>query len=235
MKKTILITVVVTALCIGLGYFAVQFALEGQWKPRPEGMPTDPPSGEDWVNLLAPDQEIHWKNITDDNAIFEIKDGQLHLFGKSLGKLRYAGYTAREFSDFELHVEFKLAKRTNSGVFLRVKENDPVRRGFEIQVLDDHGKVPCRTGTGSIYDMACPMYNLARPAGEWNSYDIRVQGKEVKVTVNGWKVIDTDFSLMTTPLGKFPIAFSELPLEGMLALQDHGGEVWYRNIYIRPL
>lgn len=91
-----------------------------------------------------------------------------------------------------------------------------------------------RTGTGSIYDIACPMYNLARPAGEWNSYDITVQGKQVQVVVNGWKVIDTDFSQMVAPIGKFPIAFAELPQEGMVALQDHGGEVWYRNILIRP-
>lgn len=234
MKKTIFFSVIVTLLVVALGYVGVRYLLQGQWKPRPEGSPTPVPTGEGWINLLGPEQEAKWKNITDEEPIFEIKDGELHLFGKSLGKLRYAGYTDREFGDFELHLEFKLAKRTNSGVFLRVKENDPVRRGFEIQVLDDYRRPPNRTGTGSIYDIACPMYNLARPAGEWNSYDITVQGKQVQVVVNGWKVIDTDFSQMVAPIGKFPIAFAELPQEGMVALQDHGGEVWYRNILIRP-
>lgn len=235
MKKTIFFSVIATLIIVVIGYMGVNYVLSGQWKPRPEGIPTPVPREAGWINLLEPEQTALWKNITDDENIFEIKDGQLHIFGTSVAKLRYAGYTGREFGDFELHLEFRLAKRTNSGVFLRVKENDPVRRGFEVQVLDDHGRYPSRTGTGSIYDMACPMYNLARPAGEWNSYDINVQGRHVQVVVNGWKVMDTDFTQMKTPLGKFPIAFADLPLEGMLALQDHGGEVWYRNIYIRPL
>jgi len=89
--------------------------------------------------------------------------------------------------------------------------------------------------TGSLYDVACPMFNMARPAGEWNSYDISVQERRVVVHVNGWKVLDTDLARMTMPIGKFPIAFAELPLEGMIALQDHGGEAWFRNIWIRPL
>jgi hypothetical protein len=143
------------------------------------------------------------------------------------------GYTPERFEDFDLHVEFKVAKRTNSGVFLRAQPNDPVYRGFEVQVLDDYGKAPNKNGSGAIYDVVTPMFNLARPAGEWNSYDISVHGTEVKVSMNGWMVIHTDFAKMTKPLGKFKIAYANMPREGVLALQDHGGEVWYRNIVIR--
>jgi len=235
MKKTIALTVIITLLLVAVGAFSVNYVLHGSWKPRPQGEPTPVPNGEGWINLLTDEQIPFWKNITDNNGIFEIQNGELHIFGESVTKLRYAAYASREFGDFDLHLEFRLAKGTNSGVFLRVKENDPVRRGFEVQVLDDFAKAPSMTGTGGIYDVATPMYNLARPAGEWNSYDISVRGKEVRVSVNGWKVIDTDFSLLKTPVGKFPIAFTDLPLEGLLALQDHGGEVWYRNIWIKPL
>jgi hypothetical protein len=132
-------------------------------------------------------------------------------------------------------MEFKLAKGANSGIFLRAQPNDPVYRGFEVQVLDDFGDSPNKNGSGSIYDVVTPMFNLARPAGEWNSYDITVRGTNVVVIMNGWKVIDTDLALMTEPLGKFPVAYADLPREGLLMLQDHGGEVWYRNILLKRL
>ena len=77
------------------------------------------------------------------------------------------------------------------------------------------------------------MFNMSRPAGEWNSYDISVRGREVIVVMNGWTVVHTDFDKMTKPLGKFETPYAQMPLEGLFALQDHGGEVWYRNILIK--
>jgi hypothetical protein len=79
------------------------------------------------------------------------------------------------------------------------------------------------------------MYNMALPAGEWNSYDITVNDGEVIVFMNGWRVLHTDLSKMTMPIGKFKAPFSDLPQSGGIAFQDHGGEVWYRNIFIRPI
>ena len=187
------------------------------------------------MDLLSEQYRSDWRNIKDDMEIFEIDGDMLHIFGQSLGTLRYVGYTGRTFSDFELHLEFKLARRTNSGVFLRAQENDPVYRGFEIQVLEDNGRAPSFTSCGSIYDVASPMFNMSRPAGEWNSYDITARGHNIVVYMNGWKVIDADLSKMTSLIGKFEIPFAELPLDGLLALQDHGGEAWYRNIVIHPL
>lgn len=235
MKKAVFLSVVLTLLVVGVVLGIFNFIMKGSWKPRPEGMPTAAPTDPGWINLLSEENSPKWKNITDSEDIFSIKDSMLHIFGKSMGKLRYAGFTGETFSDFKLHLEFRVAPRANSGVFLRVKENDPVRRGFEVQILDDHGRPSSITGSGAIYDVVTPMFNMARPAGEWNSYDITVQGKQIIVIMNGWKVVDTDFSKMTTPLGKFSIPFNELPMEGMIALQDHGGEVWFRNIYVLPL
>lgn len=201
--------------------------------PVPIGQPTPRPEGEGWIDLLDAEHAPGWKNITDDKDIFAINDGVLHIFGKTIHPLRYAGYAPERFGDFELHIEFKLARRANSGVFVRSQPNDPVQRGFEIQVLEDHGKPPSKNSCGSIYDITTPMYNMSRPAGEWNSFDISVKGKEVIVFMNGWRIIHTDLSKMSTPLGKFKIAYDEMPMEGMLMLQDHGGEAWYRNILIR--
>src|SRR5690606_15827535 len=107
-------------------------------------------------------------------------------------------------------------------------------RGWEIHVLEDHGKAPDKNSCGSIYDVATPMFNLSRPAGELNSYDVRLPGGEVDVIMNGWRIIHTNLDQMTMKIGKFATPCAELPREGLLALQDHGGEVWYRNILVRP-
>ena len=235
MKKIVFLAVVTTVIVVLAILGTVQFILHGSWKPRPEGTPTPIPTGPGWINLLSAEEQANWRNIKDDENIFEIADDMLHIFGNSLTTLRYAGYTGRTFANFELHLEFKLARRTNSGVFLRAQENDPVYRGFEIQVLEDHGKAPTYTSCGSIYDVATPMFNMSRPAGEWNSFDITANEHNIMVFMNGWKVIDADLSKMTSLIGKFKVPFAELPMDGLLALQDHGGEVWYRNIYIHPL
>ena len=177
----------------------------------------------------------HWRNITDEKDIFGIQDGVLHIYGESLYPLRYAGFTGQNFENFELHVEFRLAENANSGIFLRAQSDDPVERGFEIQVLEDHGEPPSKNGSAAVYDVVTPMFNMARPAGEWNSYDIRLVGTEFEVTMNGWLVIKTDLGQMVEPYGKFSVAYADLPREGMIMIQDHGGEAWYRNLLVRPI
>lgn len=65
--------------------------------------------------------------------------------------------------------------------------------------------------------------------------EITCDGPLVKVVLNGLKVIDTDFSKLAKPIGKFDFAYADLPKIGYLALQDHWTPVWYRNIRIKPL
>lgn len=232
-KKTKFMAFALGFFIAGLSaYWYLAYAPSG---PVPVGVVTPVPSGEGWIDLLDASHTAAWKNVGDDKDIFEIKDNELHIFGRTIYPLRYATYTAEKFTDFDLHVEFKLARRTNSGVFLRAQPNDPVHRGFEVQVLEDFGTPPNKNGCGAIYDVVSPMFNLSRPAGEWNSFDVHVQGDNVVVVVNGWKVVDTDFSKMTTPLGKFSTPYAQMQHEGNVALQDHGGECWYRNLKVKRL
>jgi len=232
MKRKLMLGI--AALIVAV-YVGVQYWLGMPSGPVPVGAATPPPSGEGWIDLLAPAKAAQWKNLGDDKDIFEIKDAMLHIYGVTLLPLRYATYTGEKFTDFELHVEFKVEPGTNSGLFLRTQPNDPVARGFEVQVIDDFGDVPTKNSCASIYDVVSPMFNLSRPAGEWNSYDIVVRGTSVIIHHNGWKVIDTDFAKMTSPLGKFKIPYAEMVREGNIAIQDHGGECWYRNILVRKL
>ena len=204
-------------------------------KPVPVGTITAVPQGAEWIDLFDVEHASHWKNTLDDKDIFELEDGMLHIFGASKAKLRYVGYGEEDFENFELHVEAKLTPNANSGMFLRQQPGDEIYRGFEIQVQDDFGQAPNRNTSGSIYDVVTGMYNMAFPAGEWNSYDIKLNHHDVEVMMNGWLVIKADLSKMDTPLGKFKVAYRDIPLSGMLTFQDHGGEVWYRNLRIKRL
>jgi hypothetical protein len=229
-KRSVIIGVVVALLVLIGGGIVCVHALANQRVPH--GAMTACPSGEGWMDLLA--KADAWKNCSDDKVgVFEIKDGMFHIFGGSTS--RYIAYTAETFGDFALHVEFKLKKGTNSGVFFRTDPKNPVQGGFEIQVLDDAGKAPDKNSSGSLYDVATPMFNMAFPAGEWNSYDIQCQGSHLVVDVNGWKVIDLDLAKMTEPIGKFDTPLAKLPQTGNIVLQDHEGEIWYRNVKIKKL
>jgi hypothetical protein len=230
-RRVVIPIAVIVAIIAAVGVGAPRF-----WPrdPVPEGLPTARPEGEDWIDLLGPEHAGGWKNVTDDKNIFGLGDGMLHIYGRSLVPLRYVGFAGQTFGDFDLHLEYKVSRHANSGVFLRAQPGDPVYRGFEIQILDDYGKAPTKNRSAAMYDVATPMFNMSRPAGEWNSFDISVEGPQVIVIMNGWKVIDVDLSRMTKPYGKFEVAYQDLPREGIIALQDHGGEVWYRNIYVRP-
>jgi len=234
-KKLIFMSLIlILGFFIGMNFFNWLDKIFNE--PVPIGEVTKVPEGEGWIDLLSDENRVYWKNVTDEKNIFEMQnDGVLHIFGKTIYPLRYVGFSQRTFSDFQLHLEFKLTRRANSGVFLRSQINDPMNRGFEVQVLEDYGKPPNKNSCGAIYDITTPMYNMSFPAGQWNSYDITVQGSTVQVVMNGWLIIHTFLDKMTEPLGKFPVAYATLPKEGYLLLQDHGGEVWYRNIRIKPL
>jgi len=201
--------------------------------PRPVGTPTPTPSGDDWMRLLSEENAAHWKNVTNGRKDFRIEDGVMHITGHK--PTRYIAWMKQPFSDFHLHVEVKVAPGTNSGVFFRSDPKNPVYGGMEIQVYDDHGEPPSMYGTGGLYDLISPMFNMALPAGEWNTYDIAFVGSRLTVDVNGWTVIDFDTSALSMPVGKFPKPFAELPKEGHVILQDHGGEVWFRNVMVKPL
>jgi hypothetical protein len=153
-------------------------------------------------------------------------------------------YTKSRFCDFVLDLEFKVAKKTNSGVFIRMhSRKDWLHTSMEIQVLDSSGKdKPDKHDAGAIYDIQAPSTNAMKPPGEWNRYVITADENMVTVVLNGKKVNEIDLDRWTegrkNPDGsknKFKYAQKDLIREGFIAFQDHGNPVWYRNIRIKPL
>ncbi len=146
------------------------------------------------------------------------------------GWQRFDAYlmTTRKYKDFVIDLEFKIAKEGNSGVFLRVgNRREPVKTGFEVQILDTHGLAnPGNHDCGGVISATAPNKNMAKPAGQWNHYTITCRGRHVQVVMNGTQIIDLD--LDQSPL-------KDRPNEGYIGFQDEAKLVWYRNVRIKEL
>ena len=88
----------------------------------------------------------------------------------------------RKFWNFDVHVEFRIVEHSNSGIGLRGR--------YEIQILDDYGRPPNTHGAAALYARVAPSVNASKPAGEWQTYDIRLVGRDLTVVHNGTKVLD---------------------------------------------
>lgn len=148
-----------------------------------------------------------------------------------------------DYDNFELNLDFKVSKGCNSGVFFRADPKNPVQGGFEIQILDSHGKSKLgKHDCGALYDALAPSANSSKPAGEWNHLNIIVNDSSVKVMINDVKVIDANLDKWTVPRknpdgsrNKFRIALKDLPQRGSIGLQYHGKPVWFKNIHLKAI
>jgi hypothetical protein len=185
--------------------------------------------------------------ITGPDNAWLVKDGVLTLKRQWDGKEHNADYlwTEKQYGDFVLDLEFKVADDTNSGIFLRTADRaNPVYTGIEMQVSNTYGRDRLSRGgtVGAIYDCLAPTKNLAKPAGQWNRCQITCQGSRIVIVLNGEKVIDMDLDRWDTPQqnpdgtsNKFPTALKDFVRRGHIGFQDHGRQVWYRNIWIKTL
>jgi hypothetical protein len=130
--------------------------------------------------------------------------------------------TDRKFEDFKLHVEFRYPKESNSGVYLRGRH--------EVQIQDDFGNEPANDRFSGIYGFISPSVIAARPAGEWQSFDITLVGRMVTVVANGRQVICNQ-EIPGITGGALDSHEGE---PGPLFLQGDHGPIEYRNIVITP-
>lgn len=154
-------------------------------------------------------------------------------------------WTKDSYGDFILDLEFKVAKESNSGVFLRSGDIKNVLAALEIQVHEsaDGSKYGM---LGAIYDAMPPVKNAAKPVGEWNRYTITCKGPQVTVVLNGETIIDANLDNWPetgknpdgTP-NKFKKALKDFARSGPIGLQGLHGKaqapVWYRNLKIKTL
>jgi hypothetical protein len=209
---------------------------------------------EGWVLLFDGTTSNGWRgnNRPDFPGGWEIVDGTLHCKGsgegeagsKDGGDILYD----KKFSNFRLKLEWKISEGGNSGIFYLGREVPgwPIyKTAPEMQVLDNERHPDARAGkdgnrmAGSLYDLIPAVPQNAKPAGEWNSVEIEVYKGSVWHRQNGETVVEyhlwTDDWKEMVAKSKFPALnpdWANVAKEGVIALQDHGDDVWYRNIKI---
>lgn len=156
--------------------------------------------------------------------------------------------TNDEYGNFDLKLEWKIAKGGNSGIILFVHEDttkykETWNTGLEMQVLDnarhDDAKIP-KHRAGDLYDLISGSPETVKPAGEWNAVEVKSDNGKLDFYLNGTHTLSTT---MWDDNWKKLIAgskFKDMPdfgtfKKGHIALQDHGFEVWYRNISLQKL
>jgi hypothetical protein len=146
----------------------------------------------------------------------------MHQEGKphrSYGNLR----TEREFEDFNLSLQVRLAKGENSGIYLRGL--------YEVQAADTYGRPVDIHNMGAVYSRITPSTSAEKPAGEWQSFDITLVDRHVTVILNGTKIIDNAPLLGCTG----GALWSDEMRPGPIYLQgDHTGSE-YRNLVLKPV
>src|SRR5262245_10547552 len=130
--------------------------------------------------------------------------------------------TVQKFDDFKLHMEFRVAKGSNSGVYLRGR--------YELQIDDAAGREPSSHHLGGVYGFIAPSENVARAASEWQSMDVTLVGRMLTYELNGTTVI-CNREIPGITGGALDSAEAE---PGPLLLQGDHGPVDYRNIVITP-
>ncbi|NGO76402.1 DUF1080 domain-containing protein [Streptomyces sp. YC504] len=158
---------------------------------------------------------------------FNVKDGVMETEG-GMGLL---WYQAKELKSYSLKLDWKMQGDDNSGIFVGFPASDDpwsaVNKGYEIQI--DASDAADRT-TGAVYSFKSANIKardqVLRPPGQWNSYEIRVQGERLQVFLNGVKI--NDFT-NTDPARSLT--------DGYIGLQNHGAadHVSFRNIQLKNL
>ena len=156
--------------------------------------------------------------------------------------------TDREFTDFEVSVDWKATQGGNSGLMYGVVEDKKYdaawKTGPEYQFIDDDGfpdKLEPWQLAGANYAMhVANDQKQLKPVGEWNNTRIVVNGKHVEHWLNGKKILEferwTDEWRKLRDSGKWKDAPDYgLAKTGRIVLQDHGSVFWFRNVKIRPI
>ncbi|MBL9122371.1 MAG: DUF1080 domain-containing protein [Planctomycetaceae bacterium] len=127
--------------------------------------------------------------------------------------------TEKDYGDFELFVDWKIAAKGDSGIYLR---GSP-----QVQIWDDP------VGSGGLYNNqknpSKPSKVADKPVGEWNTFHIKMVGDRVWVTLNGELV--TDGVVMENYWDREKPIYST----GAIELQHHGNRLEFKNIYVKEL
>lgn len=199
-----------------------------------------------WELLFDGKTTNNWKTFNGGAVTgWKIINGELHNSGVGAD---YGGdiITKKQYTNFELYLEWKVAPESNSGVFYHVQEGltDAIYESApEYQLIDDKGwptELEPWQQSGANYGMNAPKNAQVKPIEEWNTTRIIVKGPHVEHWLNGTKVVEYELWTDQWLQNKTQSKWAEVPDYGMaktghIGLQDHGGLTMFRNIKIREL
>lgn len=190
----------------------------------------------------------HWKIVG--GAIMKIASGNVPKMPD--GQPANGGdlMTTDTFRDFELSFEWKATPAMNSGVKYNVSEEFSLKNasnhaalGFEYQLIDDSlnedNKIPSHRA-GSLYDLLPPNdAKHLRPVGEWNTSRVVFRGNHGEHWLNGAKIVEFDLGTPRMDSALAQSKYKSIPgfadrRASHIILQDHGDEIYFRNLKIRP-
>lgn len=207
-----------------------------------------------WITLFDGKTTNGWHSYGKKAAgnEWKVEDGALHLDASTPNKERGDLVTNAEYKDFDLKLEWKISEKGNSGIIFYIHE-DPTKypetyeTGIEMQVLDNG--TPTRLGqpdgklythrAGDLYDLMASK-EVAKPLGEWNQVEIKSKDGKLDFYMNGQHTLSTRMwdenwkKMVAISKFKNMPGFSTFK-EGKISLQDHGDDVWFRNIKIKKL
>ncbi len=201
-------------------------------------------TSEGWRSFRKETFPSDWK-VTDDGTLY-FAASQRAEGSTEGGDIIYG----EMFGDFHLKLEWKISEVGNSGIFYLGQETHDYiwMTAPEMQVLDNEKHPDANMGTngnrqaGSLYDLYAATPQNARPVGEWNQVEIICKDRKVQHIQNGEVVVsyelDTEKWKADVAASKFPGLnenWVNVPTEGYIGLQDHGDDVWFRNIKIKSL
>tara|TARA_R110000868_G_scaffold113100_1_gene303858 strand:+ start:2599 stop:3324 length:726 start_codon:yes stop_codon:yes gene_type:complete len=240
MKKTVFLIIGLVWLTLGANAQKANMLTEHQKK-------------EGWQLLFNGESTAGWHtfNKTSLGNSWKAEDGTLHLDSSKKEGWQTANggdiVFEKTYKNFDFKIDWKMSKAGNSGVMFYVQEGKqyeyPWNTGIECQVADNQnnedGKIDkCRAG--DLYELVSCSKDVTKPANEWNQLEIISINGYLTVILNGEKVIST--ALWDKKWKELIAAtkFKDMPdfgtfKTGKIALQDHGADVWFRNIMIKEL
>ncbi|MDD3586245.1 MAG: DUF1080 domain-containing protein [Thermoguttaceae bacterium] len=191
-----------------------------------------------------------WTNVTGDAppTVWSVKDGMISKVvsdtkAKEEKKLTTGDLFAKDkYEDFILEFEFKISVKGNSGVKYKSWNTSGYGLGCEFQIYDDlHGENKPVYRTASLYAVYEPFTSAApiRMDG-FNKGKIIVMGSHIEHWLNGQLTVSVDTTSCDWQARVAASKFADVPefgttQVGRIMLQDHGSEVWFKNITITPL
>ena len=225
---------------------------------KQNSMGTHTANEDGWISLFDGKTTKGWHAYgkTTVGKAWKVTDGTLHLDAAAKKDWQTAEggdiVTDEEFENFHLKLDWKISPKGNSGIIFYVHD-DPAKykyvweTGPEMQVLDNgtgkddghpDGKIKTHRAA-DLYDLISAK-ELTKGPGEWNTVEIISNKGKLEFRVNGEKALETTMwdegwkKMIANSKFKSMPAFGTFK-KGKISLQDHGDDVWFRNIMIKKL